>query len=129
MKALLKFSTIAILLIILIGIVVVGIIGHEVYSGKGVALTFINNSGQSADSVVIAVSGQSCSANGLERGGKFSCRIENLSDSGYNVQVKLRSGSTFSVKDFGYVTGGMESVEEITINENGEIKFSSGAGT
>ena len=124
MKTLFKFSTIALLLLTLIGLMLFFAIGHGVYSGKGASLRFVNASGQTVTSAQIAVSGRFCSVKRLG-GGEIECYFENLSDSSYSVAVTLQDGAVYSANGLGYVTGGMNFDDTITINEAGEIKLDS----
>jgi hypothetical protein len=117
----LKFM--AVLLVIGVAIAI-GFAGHRVYCGRGATLTFTNNSGQIADLVLIENGGKLCKAKGIERGGMFSCRIEDLVEGpGFQVQVALRNGKAFSVVGPGYVTGGVEYVGEISVDANGRLEF------
>lgn len=117
----LKF--IALLLIVGVAIAI-GFAGHKVYCGKGATLTFTNNSGQTADLVLIQNGGKSCMAKGIENGGMFSCRIEGLVEGpGFQVQVALRNGKGFSVTGPGYVSGGVEYVGKLAIDTSGKLEF------
>jgi hypothetical protein len=112
-------------LLLVVGVAVaMGFVGHKVYCGRGATLTFTNNSGQTADLVLIENGGKSCKAKGVESGGMFSCRIEGLVEGpGFQIQVALRNGKGFSVTGPGYVTGGMEYVGEIAVDANGKFEF------
>lgn len=127
MKTLFNFSTIALLLLTLIGLTLFFAIGHGVYSEKGASLRFVNASGQTVTSAQIAVSGRFCSVKRLGAGGEIECYFENLSDSSYSVAVTLQDGAVYSANGLGYVTGGMNFDDTITINEAGEIKLDSKA--
>jgi hypothetical protein len=129
MKAFLKFSTITILLFFLIGIVLFIAIGNSVYSGKSASLKFVNKSGQRIESADISVAGKSCSVKGLGVAGEIVCHFENLHDSSYSVSVTLESGYVFSAASLGYVTGGMNFNDTITINHSGEINLVSSPST
>lgn len=129
MKTLFKFSTIVLLLLTLIGLILFFTIGHRVYSGKGASLKFVNASGQAVASAQITVSGKSCNVKKLGAGGEFECYFENLSDSSYSVAVTLQSGAVHSANSLGYVTGGVNFSDTITINEAGVIKLDSITGT
>ena len=118
-----KFSTIAFLLLFLIGLILFISIGHSVYSGKGASLTFKNQSGLTISIAIISVSGQSCSVKKLENHGEINCYFGNLGDSGYTVYVELSNGSKFNAESLGYVTGGIDFSDIITINEEGEISL------
>ncbi|WP_422412538.1 MULTISPECIES: hypothetical protein [unclassified Endozoicomonas] len=129
MKALFKFSTIALLLIVLIGLVLFFAIGHSVYSGKGASVKFVNSSGQHIESAYISVAGQSCSVKQLGVGGEIECHFENLHDSSYSVSVTLQGGTVYSEPSLGYVTGGMNFNDTITINQSGAIELVSSPST
>lgn len=125
MKARFKFTTIVLLLFPLIGLILFFTIGHSVYSGKGASLKFVNASGQTVTSAQITVSGKFCTVKKLGTGGEYECRFENLSDSSYSVAVTLQNGAVYSANSLGYVTGGMNFSDTITINEAGVIKLAS----
>lgn len=129
MKTLLKFSTIALLLLTLIGLTLFFAIGHSVYSGKGATLKFVNASGQTVLSAQITVSSKFCSVKNLGVGGEVECYFENLSDSSYSVVVTLENGAEYSTNSLGYVTGGINFNDTITINEAGEFKLISKTST
>ena len=129
MKALFKFSTIAVLLVVLIGLVLFFAIGNSVYSGKSASLKFVNSSGQHIQSASITVAGQSCSVKELGTGGEIQCHFENLYDSSYSVSVKLQSGAVYAEPSLGYVTGGMNFNDTITINKSGVIELVSNPST
>ena len=123
MKALFKFSTIAVLLIVLIVLVLFFAIGNSVYSGKTASLKFVNASGQLIKSASITVAGKSCSVKELGPGGEIRCHFEDLYDSSYSVSVKMQSGVLHSEPSLGYVTGGMNFNDTITINQSGVIEL------
>ena len=129
MKAIFKFSTIALLLLFLIGTVLFFVIGNSVYSGKSASLKFVNNSGQRIESADISVAGKTCSVKGLSVGGEIECYFENLYDSSYSVSVTLKGGAVFSATSLGYVTGGMNFHDTITINNSGVIELVSSPST
>jgi hypothetical protein len=129
MKALFKFSTIALLLVALIGLVLFFAIGNSVYSGKGASLKFVNSSGQHIQLASITVAGQSCSVKELGAGGEIQCHFEDLYDSSYSVSVKLKSGTIYTEQSLGYVTGGMNFYHTITINQSGVIALVSSSST
>ncbi|MFV1975615.1 MAG: hypothetical protein ACC651_07675 [Candidatus Scalindua sp.] len=128
MKRLLKFSTIVFLLLFLIALILLVFIGNSFYFGKGALLTFQNNSGHSISSATISVSGKLCGFKKLENQGEVNCYFENLSDSHYKVEVQLSNGSNYKAS-LGYVTGGMNFSDVITINEAGEITLASSPST
>ena len=113
----------------LIGLVLFFAIGHSVYSGKGSSLQFVNASGQTVTSAQITVSGKSCSVKKLGVAGEVECYFENLSDSSYSVAVTLQNGTVYSANSLGYVTGGMNFNDTITINEAGVFKLDSSPST
>jgi len=121
LKNIFKFSTIALLLLFLIGLVLLITAGHSIYSGKGASLIFKNQSGLTITSASIGVRGQSCSVKRLENNGEINCYFGNLSDSGYQVDVELSNGLIFKADDLGYVTGGIDFIDTIIINEKGGI--------
>lgn len=120
---LIKFSTTVILLLVIIGLVLFIILDHGIYSGKGASLTFRNESGLTITSATIDLSGKTCSVKKLEDTGEIICYFADLTDSGYNVQVELINGSKFKSNDLGYVCGGINFTDVITINKVGEIKL------
>ncbi|RXJ65901.1 hypothetical protein CS022_24675 [Veronia nyctiphanis] len=126
MKAFFKFSTIVFLLVILIGLVLILSVRHSMFSGKGASLTFVNSSGQNLQSAHISVAGQSCSVKQLGVGGEIKCHFENLHDSSYSVTVTLQGGVAYTEPSLGYVTGGMNFNDTITINQSGAIELVSG---
>jgi hypothetical protein len=111
MKALFKISIIALL------------IGHSIYSNKGASLKFVNSSGQHIESALISVSGQSCKVKKLGIGGEINCFFKDLYDGSYSVSVSLQGGAVYSEPSLGYVTGGMDFQDTITINQSGEIEL------
>jgi hypothetical protein len=123
MKAFFKFSTIALLLVVLIGLVLLFAIGNSVYSGKIASLKFVNNSGQLIESANILVAGKSCSVKKLGAGGEIVCHFENLHDSSYSVSVTLQGGAVYSEPSLGYVTGGLNLNDTIVINRSGVIEL------
>jgi len=129
MKALFRFSTIAILLLVFIGLVLFFGIGHSVYSGKGASLKFANGSGQTIEAATITVAGKSCGVSLLHTGGSIQCYFENLYDSSYSVTVKLNNGDEYSAESLGYVTGGINFKDTITINQSGAIELESSPST
>jgi hypothetical protein len=129
MKSFFKFSTIALLLVFLIGVVLLFAIGNSVYSGKGASLKFVNGSGQRIESAHISVAGKSCSVKKLGAGGEIDCHFESLYDSSYSVSVTLEGGSVYSSTSLGYVTGGMNFNDTITINQSGVIELVSSPST
>ena len=129
MKTAFKFTTIAGLLAILIALALFLAIGKGIYSGKGSALKFVNASGHAVSSAKITVAGKSCSFKGLANGGEVNCYFENLYDSSYSVSVTLDSGSKYTAKSLGYVTGGIDFNDRITINNAGEFKVDSSIST
>lgn len=129
MKAFLKFSTIATLLIVLIGLALFFAIGNSVYSGKSASLRFMNSTGQHIESAQISVAGQTCSVKELGIGGEIQCHFENLYDSSYSVSVKLQNGTVYTEPSLGYVTGGMNFNDTITINQSGVIELASSPST
>jgi len=120
LKKIIKFSTLVVLLLILIGLVLIIFVGHGVYSGKGATLTFRNESGFTIKTATITLSGYTCGVKKLEDTGEISYYFGNLSDSSYSVQVELVNGSIFQ-DEVGYVCGGMNFRDIITINKAGEI--------
>ncbi len=129
MKAFFKFSTIAFLLVVLIGLVAFFAIGNSVYSGKSASLRFMNSTGQHIQSAQISVAGQSCGVRELGVGGEISCHFENLYDSSYSVSVTLQNGTVYTEPSLGYVTGGMNFNHTITINQSGVIELASSPST
>ncbi len=129
MKALFKFSTIAFLLAVFIGLVAFFAIGNSVYSGKSASLRFMNSTGQHIQSAQISVAGQSCSVKELGVGGEINCHFENLYDSSYSVSVILQNGTVYTESSLGYVTGGMNFNHTITINQSGVIELASSPST
>ena len=125
MKAFFKFSTVAVLLLALIGLVLLFGLGYSLYQNKGANLKFINASGQHLESVKVLVSGKQCSVSKLGPNGEFSCYFENLSDSSYAVTATSQSGKVYSVSSLGYVSGGMNFNDIITINQSGVIALES----
>ncbi len=129
MKAFFKFSTISLLLVVLIGLVLFFAIGNSVYSGKSASLKFVNSSGQLIESAQISVAGKSCSVRELGAGGEIECHFENLHDSSYSVYITLKGGAVYSEPSLGYVTGGMNFSDTITINRSGVIELVSSPST
>ena len=129
MKALLKFSSITMLLLILIALVLFFAVGQSIFSNKGSSLTFVNNSGQTLQSATISVAGKSCGVKALQAGGEMQCYFENLHDSSYSVSVKLENGTSHAAESLGYVTGGMNFIDTITINHSGKINLDSSPST
>ncbi len=129
MKALLIFSTIAFLLVVLITLVVFFAIGNSVYSGKTASMSFVNSSGQNIQFAKISVAGKSCSVKDLDVNGEIHCNFENLHDSSYSVSVTLENGKVYKEPNLGYVTGGINFNHTITINKSGVIKIASTPST
>ena len=129
MKAFFKLSTIVFLLVVLIGLVAFFAIGNSVYSGKSASLRFMNSTGQHIQSAQISVAGQSCSVKELGVGGEMQCYFENLYDSSYSVSVKLQNDTVYKEPSLGYVTGGMNFNDTITINQSGVIELISSPST
>lgn len=128
-KAMFKFSTIAVVLSLIFGLILFFAIGYNVYSGNIASVKLVNSSGQYIESAQISVSGQSCSVKQLGINGEVSCRFENLHDSSYSVSVELRSGVVYSEPSLGYVTSGMDFNDTITINQFGVIELVSSPST
>jgi len=128
MNRLLKFSTIVILLLLVIALILFIFVGNSIYSGKGASLTFQNKSGLSISSATISVSGKLCGFKKLENQGEVNCYFDNLSDSHYQVEVELSNGSNYKA-NLGYVTGGMNFSDLIIINTAGEITLDSSPST
>ena len=129
MNAIFKFSTITILLIVLISLVLFFAIGHSVYSGKGSSVKFVNASDQVIKSAIVSVSGKSCSVKGLGVGGEVNCYFQDLYDDSYSVSVILDSGKVFINESMGYVTGGIDFNDTITFNNDGGFNLDSSIGT
>jgi hypothetical protein len=129
MKALFNFSTIVLLLIVLIGFVFFFAIGNSVYSGKSASLKFVNGTSQRVESALISVAGKSCRVKELAVGGEMECHFDNLYDSSYSVSVTMQSGAVYSEPSLGYVTGGMDFNDTITINQSGVIELVSSPST
>lgn len=129
MKAIFKFSTNAILLIVLITLVLFFYIGHSVYLGKGASLKFVNASGQIIRFAVASVSGKSCSVKELGVRGKFKCYFQNLTDSNYSVSMTLRNGEVFTNESIGYLTGGLNFNDTITFQKDGSFNLDSNIST
>ena len=129
MKAFFKFSTIVILLLVLIGLVVVIAVSHSFYSGKGASVRFVNASKYSLQLATISVSGRSCSVKELGAGGEVNCYFQNLYDDGYTVSVTTEDGGIFKSDSMGYVTGGINFHDTITFNEDGSFVLVSDIGT
>lgn len=125
MKTFFKFTTIVILLIMLIGLVLVFFVSNSFYEGKGTSIKFINYSGQPIVSANILVAGQACSVKHLGVNGELQCYFENLYDSHYAVSVTLQSGSGFTEESLGYVTSGVDYYDTISINSFGKIVLES----
>ncbi len=116
-----KILTYATLLLFLIAIVLLFIIGNSVYSGKSAKVSFINNSGREIKSATISVSGKSCSVKKLQHTGEMHCIFENLTDSSYMVEGTLTNGNSFKGNSMGYVTGGINFNDKITLESTNEV--------
>ena len=116
-----SFLTCGALLVALIIITAVYIVGSSVYQGKSAKVTFINDSGKTINQVIIHLSGKHCSAKGLIHTGEVHCVFENLHDSGYQVESALNDGNTFKSDNMGYVTGGINFNDLITLNSSNKV--------
>ena len=117
-KSLLTCGTLLIALIIITAIYT---IGSSVYQGKSSKVTFINDSGKTINQVIIQLSSKHCSAKGLIHTGEVHCVFENLHDSGYLVEGVLSDGGTFKSNSMGYVTGGMNFNDLLTLNSSNKV--------
>ena len=116
-----SFLTCGALLVALIIITAIYIVGSSVYQGKSAKVTFINDSGETINQVIIHLSGKRCSVKGLINTGEVHCVFENLHDSGYQVEGYLNDGNTFKSDNMGYVTGGINFNDVITLNSSNEV--------
>jgi len=107
-------------------IVVFYIIGTSVYQGKYAKVTFLNNSGSTIEKAIVTVSNKSCSVTKLQYKGAINCYFENLTDSGYIVEGELSNGSKFKSNSIGYVTGGMNFNDKLTLEATSEITLIQG---
>jgi len=129
LKKILNYSAIVILLFLLAGLTLFIVIDYSFYSGKGTSVTIKNQSGQSISSMIVSVSGKSCSVKNLENHGEINCYFSNLTDSSYSVDVVLNNGALYKAENLGYVTGGVNFSDTIIINEMGEINLAQSSST
>ena len=116
-----SFLTCGSLLVALIIITAIYVVGSNVYQGKYAKMAFINNSGKTINQVVIHLSGKLCSAKGLIHTGELHCIFENLHDSSYQVEGILSDNRKFKSSSMGYVTGGMNFNDVVTLNSSNEV--------
>ena len=122
-----SFLTCGTLLAALIIITAFYIVGNSIYKGKYAKVTFINDSGKTIKQVTIHLSGKLCSAKGLIHTGEVHCVFENLYDSGYLVEGTLDDGNIFKSNSMGYVTGGINFNDLITLNPSNNVTLVQGA--
>jgi hypothetical protein len=122
-KKITKFSIVVTLLLALIGLVLMVLL-VSIYTSKGASFTFRNESGFTITSATITLSNKTCSVKKLETTGEINCYFSNLSDSHYSVEVDLANGSKIQ-KDLGYVSGGMDFIDVITLSKDGELTLKS----
>lgn len=129
MKAIFKFSTVVLLLLLLIGLVVFVSVGYSVYSGKGATVKLVNLSGQVIVEASVSVAGQTCSVKKLGSGGEIQCHFKNLHEGSYSISATMQNGEVFLEPNLGYVTGGINFNDTITINQSGVIALVSKSST
>ena len=116
-----SFLTCGSLFVALIIIAAFYTVGSSIYQGKYAKVNFINDSGKTINQVTIHLSGKLCSAKGLIHKGEFHCIFENLHDSSYQVEGTLSDNTKFKSNSMGYVTGGINFNDIVTLNASNEV--------